>query len=81
MNFDDDAFGPSAQGVIKTGIKRAVACDGATNANHGNNKGSCTKNEDGDLAAGARQECLDPLAAKFVAQRHRYFPFGASASR
>jgi hypothetical protein len=56
LDLNHDALGAGAQGVIKTGIKRAVPRDGTTNANHGDDQGSCTKNEDRDLAACARQK-------------------------
>ena len=81
LNLDDDPFSSGAQGVVESGIQCTIAGDGPADTNNGNNERGCAKDEDGDLAARARQQRLDPLAAKFVTERHGYFPFGASARR
>ena len=81
MDLDHNSFRTCAQCIIKAGIKRAIASNGAANSNNGNDKCGGPKNKDGDLSTGSRQQRLNPLAAELVAERHRYFPFGASARR
>jgi len=76
-----DPIGAGEQRVVETRIERTVPSQRAANANDGNDQGGGAKDEDGDLAAGAREERLDPLATEFVAKWHDYFSFGASAKR
>ena len=81
MNLFHDALGSCAQGIIETRIKCATPRNRTANANERHHERGCTKNEERDLATGARKKCLDPLASELVAEGHGYFDFGASARR
>jgi hypothetical protein len=81
LDLEHDAIGTGKRCIIEARIKGAISCDCAAHTNHGDNECRGAKNEEGDLAARSCQERLNTLAAKLVAQRHRYFPFGASVRR
>jgi hypothetical protein len=81
LDHNDDAFRPRHECVIKASVERAITSNGPTNADDRHDQCRCAKDEEGHLATGAREERLNPLTAEFVAKRHDYFSFGASAKR
>jgi hypothetical protein len=81
LNLQNDALGSGDQGVVEASVEGAIAGYRPTNANHRHDQRGGTENKERHLAAGARQQRLDPLAPEFVAERHGYFAFGASANR
>jgi hypothetical protein len=76
-----DAVGAREQRVVETRIERTVPRQRTTHANNCHDECSCPKNKNGDLAASAREERLNPFATEVVAKWHDYFSFGASAKR